>query len=90
MANVSLSDLRAALDDADYPAHKDDLVRRAEASNASEAAQKALRSLPPVDYASFDEVVRSVSPDVGSGPTEAQRSDPDRRTGEPHVADHLR
>ncbi len=76
MASVSRSALQDALSAVDFPIAKDDLVVHAEQSNAPEDVRKALRSLPPVDYRSADEVLRSVGPDVGSGATDAQRSDP--------------
>jgi hypothetical protein len=80
MANVSISALKDALNQVRYPTHKYDLVRHAEQSNAPEDVQKALRTLPPVDYGNCDEVIRSVTPEVGSGPTDERRSNPGKGT----------
>lgn len=65
MASVKLSDLTNVLKQADYPAAKDDLVVLAEQSNASEDVQRALRSLPLAEYSNRDEVIRSVTVDIG-------------------------
>ncbi len=42
--------IRAALNDADFPASKEDLVACAERASADEATLKALRALPLGDY----------------------------------------
>lgn len=65
MASVQLSEMKDALSQVDFPATKEEIVRSAEQQGASVAAQKALRSLPPVTYENVDEVLRSVTPDVG-------------------------
>jgi hypothetical protein len=90
MPRISRAQLRKAIATVDYPMDKDDLVRHAEQANAAEDVQKALRSLPPVDYRNFDEVLRSVKADIGSGETAAQHSDPRRRPPQPGVAEDLR
>jgi hypothetical protein len=90
MPRISREQLRKALATVDYPMAKDDLVCHAEQSNAGEPVQKALRSLPPVDYGNFDEVLRSVKADIGSGNTATQHSDPQRRPPQPGVADGSR
>jgi hypothetical protein len=46
--------------------------------------------LPPVDYGNFDEVLRSVKADIGSGNTVTQHSDPQRRPPQPGVAEGSR
>lgn len=66
MATVRQSELESALNQVDFPAHKDDIIRSAEVSKASVDAQKALRTLPPVEYGNADEVIRSVTHDVGA------------------------
>ena len=54
-------DIASALNAADFPASKDDLIRCAQAAGADEAVQRALRSLPPeIRYANHDEVIRSI------------------------------
>ncbi|SFB19843.1 Protein of unknown function [Amycolatopsis marina] len=63
--------LRDALTDADFPASKDDLVRYAERAQADADTVRAIRSIPPVEYSSLSEVVRSV-------PLEEDRTEADR------------
>lgn len=64
MATVKLSVLQDALSEVDFPAHKDDIVRSAEQRDAPTDAQKALRTLPPVEYGNVEEVLRSVHHDL--------------------------
>ncbi|MHA6795537.1 DUF2795 domain-containing protein [Pseudonocardia bannensis] len=52
--------LKQALEDADYPATKEQLIETAERNGADEMTLKALRAIPPVDYRSFLEVEASV------------------------------
>jgi hypothetical protein len=60
MAGVTLEDVFAPLNDLDYPAAKEDVVRHAESRGASEDVLRALRALPLGDYASREELARSV------------------------------
>jgi hypothetical protein len=60
MAGVTLEDVFAPLTDLDYPAAKEDVVRHAESRGASEEVLRALRALPLGDYASREELARSV------------------------------
>lgn len=60
MAGVTLEEVFASLDDLDYPAAKEDVVLHAEARGASEDVLRALRALPLGDYASREELARSV------------------------------
>jgi hypothetical protein len=53
--------LSQALATADFPADKDDLVRCAETEGADHETVSAIRAIPPVSYANFDEVLSSVS-----------------------------
>lgn len=59
-SNVTLEDLFEPLNDLDYPAAKEDVVRHAESRGASEDVLRALRALPLGDYASREELARSV------------------------------
>lgn len=52
--------VREALNDVDFPAMKDELVRAAETSG-DEGAVRAVRGLPLAEYANYDEVLRSIS-----------------------------
>jgi hypothetical protein len=60
MAGVTLEDVFEPLNDLDYPAAKEDVVRHAEARGASEDVLRTLRALPLGDYASRSELARSV------------------------------
>lgn len=54
-----------ALLDADFPADKEALLRVAESNGADDAVLGALRGLPPVEYGSREEVLRSIDADPG-------------------------
>lgn len=90
MTRVSAKQLTDALSDADYPATKDELLEVVERNDAGEEVRKAIRSLPPVDYGSTAEVVRSVTVDVGSGPTDDQHAELARNKRDQQVAESLR
>lgn len=86
---VSDTDLLRYLSSLDYPAGKDDVLRQAERQGAPPEVLRALRALPPVDYANGREVARSAgidaAPEVGSAQRAAQAREPHTR-----VAQHLR
>jgi hypothetical protein len=56
---ASADEVVAYLDDVDFPAHRDDLVRAAEQAGAPQDVIKALRGMPPEEYGSKAEVMRS-------------------------------
>ena len=60
MADVTLDEVFEPLNDLDYPAGKEDVVRHAESRGASEAVLRALRALPLGDYTSRAELTRSL------------------------------
>jgi hypothetical protein len=60
MAGVTLEDVFEPLNDLDYPAAKEDVVRHAESRGASEDVLRALRALPLGDYAGPEELGRSL------------------------------
>ena len=60
MASVRLEDVFEPLNDLDYPAAKEGVVRHAESRGASADVLRTLRALPLGDYASRDELARSV------------------------------
>jgi hypothetical protein len=62
---VSAKQVADYLTSVDFPADKDRLLREAEAEGAPEEVLKALRAIPPVEYASKDEVRRAA--DTGAG-----------------------
>lgn len=90
MTRVGVKDLERALQAADFPATKDELLAAARREDAGEDVIKALRSLPPVDYGSVSEVVRSVTVDVGSGVTEDQHAELARNKRDQGVAEGVR
>ncbi|TDC77840.1 DUF2795 domain-containing protein [Micromonospora sp. KC606] len=86
---ASYSDVLHYLSGLDYPAEKDDVVREAERAGAPPEVLKALRALPPVDYANGTEVARSAgidaAPEVDASQRAAQARDRHQR-----VSQHLR
>ena len=60
MPDVTLQEVFEPLNDLDYPAAKEDVVRHAESRGASEDVLRVLRALPLGDYASRAELTRSV------------------------------
>jgi hypothetical protein len=60
MADATLEEVFEALDDLDYPAAKEDVVRHAEGRGAPDEVLRTLRALPLGDYASRAELARSV------------------------------
>jgi hypothetical protein len=60
MAGVTLEDVFEPLEDLDYPAVKEDVVRHAESRGATYDVLRALRALPLGEYASRAELARSV------------------------------
>jgi hypothetical protein len=70
-AAVTAEEVRRHLTDVDFPADKDALVAAAEQRGAAQEAVRALRAIPPVDYANRDQVISSVeldpAPDVEPG-----------------------
>lgn len=83
MRYTSVDAVMNVLTDVDYPAHKDDLVRTAEAAGAATDVLKALRGLPVEYYRSREEVARSVPvhPASDLGYTPAQLNDQARTSG---------
>lgn len=77
--------LRSALNQADFPAGKDDLVRCAKDAQADNDTVRALESIPPVEYSNLTEVLRSVPLDPDR--TEADRAAQRRTHGKPGVAE---
>ncbi|MEH0936112.1 DUF2795 domain-containing protein [Micromonospora psammae] len=86
---ASYTDVLQYLSSLDYPAEKDDVVREAEREGAPPDVLRALRALPPVDYANGNQVARSAAieaaPEVGPSQRAAQAREPHQR-----VSQHLR
>ncbi|WP_433120776.1 DUF2795 domain-containing protein [Micromonospora sp. CA-246542] len=92
---ASYADVLQYLSSLDYPAEKDDVIREAEREGAPPDVLKALRALPPVDYANGTEVARSAgieaAPEVGPAQhATAQRAMQARDKKHNRVSQHLR
>ncbi|MEH0843775.1 DUF2795 domain-containing protein [Micromonospora sp. CPCC 205711] len=86
---ASYTDVLQYLSSLDYPAEKDDVVREAEREGAPPEVLKALRALPPVDYANGNEVARSAGIDAAPEVSRSQRA-AQARERHPRVSQHLR
>ena len=60
MADVTLDEVFEPLNDLDYPASKEEVVRYAESRGAPEEGLRVVRALPLGDYASRAELARSL------------------------------
>ena len=60
MADVTLDEVFEPLNDLDYPASKEEVVRYAESRGAPEEVLRVVRALPLGDYASRAELARSL------------------------------
>jgi hypothetical protein len=76
MAHVTSDEVIRYLRDVDYPAGKQDLLQAADDAGAPPEVLKALRALPPEQYANRAEVARSVPTDPAADlrPSAAQRA----------------
>ncbi|MBC2864643.1 DUF2795 domain-containing protein [Streptomyces mexicanus] len=89
---TSAQDVVKAVKDVDFPAGKDDLVQAASRSGAPQEVVKALRGIPPEQYANREEVARSVrtAADSDLGLSPAQQAEQARAGGRPGQSQHLR
>ncbi|MFR9805126.1 DUF2795 domain-containing protein [Pseudonocardia sp. RS010] len=78
------------LADVDYPADKDALLSAAERSGAPDEVLRSLRAMPPVEYRSRAEVVRSVRVDPTPGRPSGLAAEQARTDAPPRVAEHMR
>jgi len=81
---ASYDDVLGHLETMDFPAGKDRIIAEAAASGAPPAVIRALRALPPVEYANRQEVARSAAIDA------APEADPAERAARASVRDHQR
>ena len=86
---ASYADVLQYLSSLDYPAEKDDVVREAEREGAPPDVLKALRALPPVDYANGTEVARSAKIEAAPEVDATQRN-LQARERHTRVSQHLR
>jgi hypothetical protein len=83
-------DVSSALDAADFPADKHQLIRFAEEAGAGEAVVKALRSLPLGDYANRAEVLRSLDTVEATGSSPSQHAAQAHQSAPSGLAQHQR
>ena len=84
------ADVLRYLSTLDFPADKGKIIRTAEQADAPYEVIRALRALPPVDYANTNEVTRSAGTEVAPEQTPAQASERARDRQHQRVARHLR
>lgn len=86
--NPVLEKVQDLLVDVDYPASKDQLLEAARSRGGDDEALRALRAMPPVDYGSAEEVLRSldVDPSAGSPGNENLQARDNQQAGR---ADHM-
>ncbi|MFY1635191.1 DUF2795 domain-containing protein [Solwaraspora sp. WMMB335] len=87
---ASYEEVLGSLNDLDFPAGKDLIVAEAERAGASPGVLRALRALPPVEYANRVEVARSAAVDPAPEQDPAQRAARARFRDHQRVAQHLR
>jgi hypothetical protein len=89
-AHTTIKEVLAALGEVDFPAGKDDLLAAAQAAGASDEVQKALRGIPPDEYANRDEVARSVrlDPSTEDGLDASRRAEQARAGGRLGLGQH--
>ncbi|MEV0944724.1 DUF2795 domain-containing protein [Micromonospora wenchangensis] len=87
---ASRTEVLRYLSSLDYPAAKDAVVRQAEREGAPPDVLRALRALPPVDYANDAEVARSARIDPAPEVDAARRAQQAREKQHQRVAQHLR
>ncbi len=80
--------IRRALSEADFPAEEAGLVSCAAESGADEDTVRAVKAIPPVEYADLAEVPQSVSLDDGR--TDAERAAQSRDHAHPTVTERER
>jgi hypothetical protein len=91
-AHTTVQEVLHALDQVDFPAGKDDLLAAAQDAGASPEVLKALRGVPPDEYANRDEVARSVrlDPDYDVQTSASQKAEQQRQGGRQGQSQHLR
>lgn len=87
---TSYQDVLDSLNELDFPADKDRILAEARRVGASPGVLRALRGLPPVEYANRAEVARSAHIDAAPEQDPAQRAARARFRDHQRVAQHLR
>ena len=86
---VSNADVVRYLEALDFPASKDEIIAEAIREGAPDDVLRALRALPPVDYANRSEVGRSADVTL-TEETAAEKATKARDRAHGGVAEHLR
>jgi hypothetical protein len=91
MADSEFAAVRRALEDLDFPATKDQIVRHAE-GRGDDRAVRLLRALPLATYRNIAEIRSSVplDPATEDGQTAADKAVQARSEHSPRIAEHLR
>lgn len=87
----TLDRVEELLTDVDYPAHKETLLAEAERHGGEGDALRVLRALPPVEYGSRAEVLRSIDldPAENAGQTASEKGRQTLEDTHPRRAEHL-
>lgn len=82
--------VKQALSSADFPAGKEALVEHAQRHSADESVLRALRAMPPVQYANVGEVLQSVTMDKGTteGQSDSDKAQEQRHNDNSGLAEH--
>lgn len=90
MRGTTKERLRRTLQNIDYPADKETLVDEATRTGADEDTIAALRSMPPVDYGGFNDVVASAPLDsqAEEGQTDAEKARERRHHTHDRLTEH--
>lgn len=87
---VTSGEVRRYVETMDYPAGRDDIVREVERQGAPDGVVRAIRAMPPLDYANEEEVLRSAATDVAPELSPAERAAKARGRRHQRIAQHLR
>lgn len=90
MRLTSTDPVRHALDDADFPADKEQLAEHARRRGAPTEVRRALAALPLGRYGNLVEVLRSVPTDPAPERSPAERASQQRHHRHSGLAEHLR
>lgn len=82
--------LKEALSSVDFPASKDDLLTHVERSSTDENVLRALRAMPPAQYANVGEVIQSAPMDKGAeeGQSSSDKAQEARHNSSSGLAEH--
>jgi molybdopterin biosynthesis enzyme len=92
MSTSEWDGVAVALEDIDFPADKEDLVKHVEAKPADEHTVKLIRALPVATYANISEIRSSVrlDPAADDGEDASERAARRHSSHSEHIAPHLR